>query len=499
MVTTLAETRAWRRGTCDYLGPDTPVGCLESHLSGLWRTRNATRCIRECEACRQCRFVSFHGGDSECAWFSACPTKLKRMGSQWRWTSTVRASDGTLLPGQPDAVPALPDSLPEDGTQGYAPYFYQMDEPVRVRRTISYGRGFQLLRSRGAGSEEQGPCDPAQLASSCNCSSDPAAAASSDKDVMPECAASAFCGARSPTTASAPPAATAAARVAIVLVLDMSPADLRFSFGGSMKRGYEWVLRYVVRLCLSLRAANTTVPLRLLPSGERQPAVETALASRLGLVTIDADGVPPHRAPAWASKWARASFAKLRALALTQFERLLLLDTDTLVLRNIDALLVAAQHAPAPAAVFGWKCFPRRELRTALLVLVPRREDWTRAERLMADASTAVYDDLGEGSVWRKLYPRVHELPAGYCALRTADLAADEWRRVSVLHDPHLLHRFHRGGWERAGMDATLQAIEDATDREMAEGFKPLLRGGRAKHGGGKRRGNRRRKRGAAS
>ena len=28
----------------------------------------------------------------------------------------------------------------EDGNQGYTPYFYKMDEPVRVRVSVSYGR-----------------------------------------------------------------------------------------------------------------------------------------------------------------------------------------------------------------------------------------------------------------------------------------------------------------------------------------------------------------------
>ena len=88
----------------------------------------------------------------------------------------------------------------------------------------------------------------------------------------------------------------------------------------------------------------------------------------------------------------------------------------------------------------------------------------------MADETSAVYDDLGEQAVWRRLYPQVHELPAAYCALRTADLPAAEWPKVRVLHDPHLLHTFHRDGWVAAGMAARLAAIEAltgiVTDRE---------------------------------
>jgi len=34
--------------------------------------------------------------------------------------------------------------VPDDGTQGYTPYYYKMDVPVRVRNSISYGRAWQV-------------------------------------------------------------------------------------------------------------------------------------------------------------------------------------------------------------------------------------------------------------------------------------------------------------------------------------------------------------------
>ena len=113
----------------------------------------------------------------------------------------------------------------------------------------------------------------------------------------------------------------------------------------------------------------------------------------------------------------------------------------------------------------------------------------------MADEASAVYDDLGEQAVWRRLYPQVHELPAAYCALRTADLPAAEWPKVRVLHDPHLLHTFHRDGWLAAGMAARLAAIEALTDAEMAEAFTPLL-GGKGKASKRRERRRKQRKRG---
>ena len=51
----------------------------------------------------------------------------------------------------------------------------------------------------------------------------------------------------------------------------------------------------------------------------------------------------------------------------------------------------------------------------------------------MDDANTGVYDDLGEGSVWRRLYPTVAELPVGYSALRTSDLSPQAWALAPAL------------------------------------------------------------------
>lgn len=49
---------------------------------------------------------------------------------------------------------------------------------------------------------------------------------------------------------------------------------------------------------------------------------------------------------------------KLHALAAIQFRRIVLLDTDTLVLRNIDHLLTASHRAlPTPAFAFRFKCW----------------------------------------------------------------------------------------------------------------------------------------------
>lgn len=174
-----------------------------------------------------------------------------------------------------------------------------------------------------------------------------------------------------------------------------------------------------------------------------------------------------------------------------------MLDNDDVILRNVDHLL--GPSAPTPAAVFGWKCYPRRELRAATLVLTPNAADFARAMTLLRDPATAVYDDLGEQSVWRRLYPSYHELPAGYAAMRTADLPGSEWKKVAIVHDAHLIHDVSRAGWHAAEMTPVINAPDLEANSlfkaEYAARFadppkkKAEKRGGR---GGGGRAGRRR-------
>ena len=363
---------------------------------------------------------------------------------------------------------------PDDGTDGYTPYFYKMDVPVRVRNSISYGRAWQLLRSRGAGSNITGPCDPPQLASSCNCSTGQAQppnvgiADDHDTAAMPHCLPSSLCQTDDPPPQ--PDATRApAGKVAILLFMDMQRQNMRFPIGtcvACLRRGYGKAVRELIRVLLSLAAVGTRLPVHVLASGERYPEVEAKLASRFGVSFIDT-AVPPATVPGWGSKWARGSFAKLRALALTQYTKLIVLDNDDVVLRNMDHLA----HAPAPGFVFGWKCYPRRELRASTMVLEPQASAWQRASELLGLESTAVYDDLGEQSVWRRLYKVVYELPAGFAAMRTADLPAAEWPKVHVVHDAHLIHDVQRAGWHAAGMTARVDRPNLEANRIFKEHF----------------------------
>ena len=155
-----------------------------------------------------------------------------------------------------------------------------MDFHVLVRSTVSYGRGWQLLRSRGASSNATGPCDPPQRVASCNCSMPwHDAIPPDDGGVLPRCLASPACMAAAPSTG----ASLATGKAAIVFVLDGNKSTVRFYFGGKVPGAYASQLKLLMRAVLSLKAVQTTLPIKLLASGELYPQAEARLEA-LGVV-----------------------------------------------------------------------------------------------------------------------------------------------------------------------------------------------------------------------
>ena len=92
-----------------------------------------------------------------------------------------------------------------------------------------------MLRSRGAGSNATGPCDPFQMAASCNCSSSSSQplpanvglADDYDRTAMPKCIPSPFCGIDDVVPSgqlSAPP------RVAILLFMAQQAQSQQYQY-----------------------------------------------------------------------------------------------------------------------------------------------------------------------------------------------------------------------------------------------------------------------------
>lgn len=158
-------------------------------------------------------------------------------------------------------------------------------------------------------------------------------------------------------------------RVTILIAYGHNATRVRYWYSGDPFRSYLNSMRLICRLVLSLRVVGTRLPITLLLSGERHAGFERALQMRLGVSVLGAEDATRHRirVPTWASHFHKASFIKLTALSLTSFRRVILLDSDSVVFRNIDHLALV----PPPAFVFRFKCF-RMERKAPPICACPR-------------------------------------------------------------------------------------------------------------------------------
>jgi hypothetical protein len=106
-----------------------------------------------------------------------------------------------------------------------------------------------------------------------------------------------------------------------------------------------------------------------------------------------------------------ATFTKLRAFELTQYDKLVLLDADTIVLQNIDDLFERPAIAAAPDFLL-----PDR-FNSGVMVIAPERGLFERMMDALADSPS--YDGGDQGFLntffpdWYR-GPAAHRLPCGY-------------------------------------------------------------------------------------
>ena len=235
-------------------------------------------------------------------------------------------------------------SLASADKQGYTPYGYGVDTPVLVRSTVSYGRGWQMLRSRGEGSTAAGPCDPPQDASSCNCSF--ASTAPPVDDEMPACIATSLCNQPVP-----PPAGALPPRTTILLVLDANATNQRFYFGKrDVYRAYNAQVNLMARLLVSLKAVQTQLPVSILVTGVHFPAAERKLADLGATVLPCAAQRPRPRSTAAMEKQGRAHGRPSPASFLAGFVGPFTIGSRTSSpSRSSRTALRRARRAPTPA------------------------------------------------------------------------------------------------------------------------------------------------------
>lgn len=173
--------------------------------------------------------------------------------------------------------------------------------------------------------------------------------------------------------------------------------------------------KLLASLLASLRLTRSALPHRTLLRARLPRALEARL-EELGtqmLPLTPSQLVPP---PLWAVRrdTAIGSFVKLSLLALAQFEKVIFLDSDVQVLRNIDQL--AAVEPPAFAFHPPDHHQRRGGLNSGVMVLRPDARDFARMRSLLPSVPSG--GDGGDQAAWTHFFATagrpVFELPSGF-------------------------------------------------------------------------------------
>ena len=119
-------------------------------------------------------------------------------------------------------------------------------------------------------------------------------------------------------------------------------------------------------------------------------------------------------------------------MSLSGYRKIIVLDMDLVVLRNLDHL----SGAPTPSLVYRYTTCPRVEINSGLMVLAPNASRHDELMRRIDRPGDFQRRDASDQTVWRGFFPRAHCLPVGYNAFKAAQLRSPaEWERAFVMHD----------------------------------------------------------------
>lgn len=106
---------------------------------------------------------------------------------------------------------------------------------------------------------------------------------------------------------------------------------------------------------------------------DNNEALESQVMKKVpGVFIISAKGIPDFPEMSDTKHYWKETFFKLRALSLTQFEKIILIDSDMMVLQNIDHLFKCESLS---AVVSGEVCHPEySQLNSGLVVIEPKQE-----------------------------------------------------------------------------------------------------------------------------
>mmetsp|Transcript_54914 Transcript_54914/g.110212 ORF Transcript_54914/g.110212 Transcript_54914/m.110212 type:complete len:228 (-) Transcript_54914:15-698(-) len=171
----------------------------------------------------------------------------------------------------------------------------------------------------------------------------------------------------------------------------------------------------VEALVASLRATVTPERLILLHTSQVSPSVLSRLSGTPLLELREVEAIPnPHKTDV--PGWVNSGFTKLRVWEQDDFEKLIYVDADCVVLESIDELF----DRPSPS--FCPDVFPPDRFNAGVIVLQPSRETFADMfERIPTLPSHDGGDTGFLNSYFPQWYewPAEHRMPFRYNALRT--------------------------------------------------------------------------------
>lgn len=171
----------------------------------------------------------------------------------------------------------------------------------------------------------------------------------------------------------------------------------------------------VQALVASLRASGVQERVLLLHTSQVDPSVLSRLSGDPLIEMRQVEAIPnPHKTDV--AGWINSGFTKLRIWEQTDFQKLVYIDADCLVLENMIELF----DRPSPS--FCPDVFPPDKFNAGVIVLEPSREVF---EQMMQKVGKLPSHDGGDTGFLNSFYsswfewPAEHRMPFRYNALRT--------------------------------------------------------------------------------
>lgn len=205
----------------------------------------------------------------------------------------------------------------------------------------------------------------------------------------------------------------------------------------------------VEALGASIKASGTRSPMVVMVTPDVTPRTRARL-SQQGWWIRDIEELrgPDAGAPPLFPRFVHA-FVKLRAWQLTEFDKVVLLDADTLLLHNVDELFERPDLSAAPDWLLP-DCF-----NSGVMVLSPSADTFARMTATLA--TTPTYDGGDQGFLnsfypdWFK-WPVEHRLPIGYNMFHFIHqfLTSHPGLRENLSDRAHILHYAVQKPWRPA-------------------------------------------------